>query len=125
MPIFVDWTARLKRFCKHFNIIVNSNDYRECVESNPNSSLKIREVVQVGKPWPLAPHQFRRSLAFYTIRHRLGTTISLKQQYKHLYLQMTEWYTEGGTVARLNNLVIDDKLQGFLDTIKLEETHSL
>ncbi|ELL8699399.1 hypothetical protein RX307_001575 [Escherichia coli] len=122
MPIFVDWTARLKRFCKHFNIIVNSNDYRECVESNPNSSLKIREVVQVGKPWPLAPHQFRRSLAFYTIRHRLGTTISLKQQYKHLYLQMTEWYTEGGTVARLNNLVIDDKLQGFLDTIKLEET---
>lgn len=35
---------------------------------------------------------------------------------------MTEWYTEGGTVARLNNLVIDDKLQGFLDTIKLEET---
>lgn len=121
-PVFANWTNRLKVFCKQFKINVTESDYKECMESNPNSPLKIKESVQTGNPWQLAPHQFRRSLAFYTIRHRLGTTISLKQQYKHLYLQMTEWYTEGGTVARLNDLAIDDKLQEFLDTTKHEET---
>ncbi|MDI7263733.1 hypothetical protein QLY38_16305 [Cronobacter sakazakii] len=121
IPSFANWTFKLKNFCKQFNINVNPSDFKECVESNPNSSLKIREVVQVGKPWPLAPHQFRRSLAFYTIKHRLGTTISLKQQYKHLYLQMTEWYTEGGTLARLKDLTIDNKLQEILYTTKHEE----
>lgn len=121
-PVFVSWTAKLKLFCRQFKINVNASDYKECVESNPNSPRKIQESVNIGQPWQLAPHQFRRSLAFYTIRHRLGTTISLKQQYKHLYLQMTEWYTEGGTIARLNNLAIDDKLKEFLDTTKHEET---
>ncbi|RTP93724.1 hypothetical protein EKN38_25195 [Enterobacter sp. WCHEn045836] len=121
-PAFSNWHNRLRNFCKQFNIKVTESDYQECMDSNPNSFRKIQKTIKQGELWPLSPHQFRRSLAFYTIRHRLGTTVALKQQYKHLYLQMTEWYTEGGTVARLKNLAVDNQLQELLDNTKLEET---
>lgn len=121
-PKFPSWYQRLKIFCKHFQVLINSEDYHECLSSNPNSILKIQKVIKPGQLWPLSSHQFRRSLAFYTIKHRLGTTIALKEQYKHLYLQMTEWYAEGGTMARINNLLIDNHLQELLDSTKLEDT---
>lgn len=117
-----DWNKRLQRFCKQFGLIVTEADYRECVESNPNSQARVKKDVVVGKPWKLTPHQFRRSLAFYTIKHRLGTNISLKQQFKHLYLQMTEWYTNGGRLASLKALKVDSELQQLLDNSNDEST---
>ena len=58
-----------------------------------------KKNVEVGQPWALSTHQFRRTLAFYCIKNRLGTLVALKQQFKHLYLAMTEWYTNGGKLA--------------------------
>lgn len=47
-----------------------------------------------------------RTLAFYCIQNRFGTLVALKQQFKHIYLQMTEWYTNGGKLASLRNLKV-------------------
>lgn len=122
-PIIIgDWSSRLQRFCQQFNIIISQGDLQECIESNPRSKDKIAKSIKVGEPWPLAPHQFRRTLAFYTIKHRLGTTISLKQQFKHTYLAMTEWYTSGGKLARLKSLKIDSELQKMLSNVSNENT---
>ncbi|WCP67035.1 hypothetical protein LYZ37_14620 [Vibrio tubiashii] len=122
-PVLItDWNKRLKRFCKHFNFIVMQEDYQECLDSNPRSQEKIKKAIKVGKPWPLATHQFRRTLAFYCIKNRLGTLVSLKQQFKHLYLAMTEWYTNGGKLASRRDLKVDEQIQKALHEINAETT---
>lgn len=122
--LITGWNLRLKRFCKQFNFVVTEDDYKECIQSNPHSRRRIEESVTIGKPWPLTTHQFRRTLAFYTIKHRLGTKVALKQQFKHLYLSMTEWYTNGGQLASLRDLAVDKKVQQALDEINAEMTAS-
>ena len=120
--LITDWNERLKRFCQHFNFVVTEKDYQECLESNPRSLDKIKKFVIVDKRWPLSSHQFRRSLAFYCIKNRLGTLVALKQQFKHLYLSMTEWYTNGGRLASLHDLKVDTKIQQALEEINAETT---
>ncbi|MFA0615746.1 hypothetical protein AB4582_16165 [Vibrio splendidus] len=117
--LITDWNHRLKRFCKQFNFIVTNEDYQECIRSNPNSIARVNKEVKVGKPWPMTTHQFRRTLAFYCIQKRLSTVVALKQQFKHLYLTMTEWYTNGGRVASLLNLTTDKNIQQTLDNINV------
>ncbi|MCE2595860.1 hypothetical protein [Motilimonas cestriensis] len=122
-PVVIsDWPNRLKRFCKQFNIKVTEANYEECIESNPQSKDLINKYIKIGEPWHLTSHQFRRSLAYYMIKHRIGTTLALKQQFKHLYLSMTEWYSNGGRLAHLKLLKIDSHLQELLDITKEEYT---
>ncbi|GEM77211.1 hypothetical protein [Vibrio sagamiensis] len=114
------WNERLQLLCKQFNFIVTEEDYQECLDSNPQSHERVKKYVVVGKPWHMTTHQFRRSLAFYCIKNRFGTMVALKQQFKHLYLAMTEWYTNGGRLASYRNLVVDEKFQSILDDINAE-----
>lgn len=120
--IITNWNLRLQRFCKQFNFCVTEEDYQECIESNPRSLMRIEKVVVIGQPWHMSSHQFRRSLAFYCIKNRLGTLVALKQQFKHLYLSMTEWYTNGGKLASLRGLKVDTKIQQALEDINAETT---
>lgn len=122
-PVLIsNWNERLRRFCEQFGFIVTEEDYQECLESNPRSLARIKKDVVVGKPWPMSTHQFRRTLAFYCIKNRLGTLVALKQQFKHLYLAMTEWYTNGGKLASLRDLKVDKQVQQSLDEINAETT---
>ncbi|GAD32468.1 conserved hypothetical protein [Photobacterium leiognathi lrivu.4.1] len=122
-PVLIaDWNARLKGFCKQFGFIVTEEDYQECLDSNPKSHEKVKKQVIVGEPWPMTPHQFRRTLAFYCIKNRFGTMVALKQQFKHLYLAMAEWYTNGGKLASYRSLVVDEKIQAMLENINAETT---
>ncbi|MDT3306672.1 hypothetical protein [Shewanella vaxholmensis] len=124
-PVLIrKWQLRLRIFCRQFDILVSQADYQECLESNPNSFAKIQNLVTIGQPWLLSPHQFRRSLAFYAIKYRLTTTVGLKQQFKHLYLAMTEWYANGGQLASMRNLTVDSEIQQALDAINAEMTAS-
>ncbi|MEZ8607000.1 hypothetical protein AB6D06_07230 [Vibrio sp. 10N.239.311.G01] len=122
-PILIlDWNERLKRFCKQFGFIVTSEDYQECITSNPNSIERVKKYVKVGQPWYITTHQFRRTLAFYCIKNRLSTVVALKQQFKHIHLAMTEWYTNGGKLAGLRDLKVDTKIQQALEEINAETT---
>ncbi|PTP25956.1 hypothetical protein CWO07_21010 [Vibrio splendidus] len=122
-PVLItDWNRRLKQFCKQFKFILNEDDYQECLDSNPQSLEKIKKTIKVGQPWPMSTHQFRRTLAFYCIKNRFGTMVALKQQFKHLYLAMTEWYTNGGRLASYRSLVVDEKIQAMLENINAETT---
>lgn len=117
-----DWNKRLQLFCKQHNFVVTESDYQECIESNPRSLEGVRKTVKVGQPWRMCSHQFRRTLEFYCIKNRLGTMVALKQQFKHLYLAMTEWYTNGGRLESFRDLVVDKKLQKVLDENNAETT---
>lgn len=120
--LITGWNHRLQRFCNQFNFIVTEKDFAECLESNPRSLNRVRKDVTVGNPWHMTTHQFRRTLAFYCIKNRLGTLVALKQQFKHLYLAMTEWYTNGGRLASLRDLKVDEQVQKALDEINAETT---
>lgn len=123
VPVLIlNWNARLQRFCQQFNMVVSEEDYQECIESNPRSLQKIKQSVKVGQPWPFSTHQFRRTLAFYCIKNRFGTLVALKQQFKHLYLAMTEWYSNGGKLASYRDLMVDDKVKALLNDINAEST---
>ncbi len=122
-PILIsDWNDRLRRFCQQFGFTVTQEDYQECLKCNPHSLKRVSSNVVVGEPWPMSTHQFRRTLAFYCIKNRLGTLVSLKQQFKHLYLAMTEWYTNGGRLASLRDLKVDEQVQKTLEQINAETT---
>lgn len=120
-PVLIsNWSSRLQRFCRQIGFVVTQEDYQECLVSNPRSIVRIKQSVVIGQPWKLSSHQFRRSLAFYTIKYRLGSKVALKQQFKHLYLAMTEWYTNGGQLASLRDLRLDIDMQKNLDEINTE-----
>jgi hypothetical protein len=109
------WTLRLANYSRLAGLYVTQQDYDECLRANPNSRERIKMHVQTGKCWKLSPHQFRRTLAYFTIKNRLGNAVAIKQQFKHLYLQMSEWYCEGGIPSRLHDVEIDTELQKMID----------
>lgn len=120
--LITSWNKRLQNFCIQFSLTVSEDDYQECLESNPQSIEKIKKTVVVGKPWYLTTHQFRRTLAFYCIKNRLGSLVALKQQFKHLYLSMTEWYSNGGRLASQRDLKVDETIRQTLNEINAETT---
>ncbi|MEH3481099.1 MULTISPECIES: hypothetical protein [Enterobacter] len=119
-----NWTLRLADYSRLVGLRITQEDYEQCVRDNPNSYERIKRNVLIGKYWKLSPHQFRRTLAFFTIKNRLGNAIAIKQQFKHLYLQMSEWYCEGGIPSRLHDIEIDVEFQKMIDVTGYEQiTH--
>lgn len=66
-----------------------------------------RDGIQVGKRWPLAFHQLRRSLAVYAHRSGMVSLPALKMQLQHITQEMSSYYSEG--FSRAVNLVFDKK----------------
>lgn len=65
-----------------------------------------REGIEVGKPWPLAFHQLRRSLAVYAHRSGIVSLPGLKAQLQHITQEMSMYYTDG--FSRAVNMVFDE-----------------
>lgn len=64
-----------------------------------------RNDIEVGKRWPLAFHQLRRSLAVYAHRSGMVTLPALKAQLQHITQEMALYYADGFSRAR--SLVFD------------------
>lgn len=64
-----------------------------------------REGIEVGKRWPLAFHQLRRSLSVYAHRSGMVSLPSLKAQLQHITDEMRAYYADGYSHAV--NLVFD------------------
>ncbi|MES2009434.1 MAG: hypothetical protein V4468_11125 [Pseudomonadota bacterium] len=66
-----------------------------------------RDDIVVGKRWPLAFHQLRRSLAVYAHRSGMVSLPALKAQLQHITQEMSAYYADG--FSRAVNLVFDKK----------------
>ncbi|MCV2354559.1 hypothetical protein LNV09_10330 [Paucibacter sp. B2R-40] len=64
-----------------------------------------RDGLEVGKPWPLTYHQYRRSLAVYAHRSGMVSLPGLKSQLQHITQEMASYYSDG--FCRAVNLVFD------------------
>lgn len=76
-------------------IVIEDSDFMELVQSDQARDFFGDPRFQVGLPWPLTSHQFRRSLAFYASNSGFVSLPSLKVQFKHMTLQMSRYYRNG------------------------------
>ncbi|HEX8596339.1 MAG TPA: integrase [Pseudomonas sp.] len=74
------------------SIIIEKADIEELAATDPRRDFVTDKKFQIGQPWPLSSHQFRRSLAFYGSSSGFISLPSLKKQFKHLTSQMSRYY---------------------------------
>lgn len=114
----------LKAFVKSLGDdgIITQSDYDEVLKNNPNSLEKIQRDIVIGQSWPLAKHQMRRTFAVFVVKNKLGHAIALKQQFKHIHLKMTEWYSNGAIQARVRDIKQDSALSNLVNEVLVEQT---
>ncbi|MCE9970391.1 hypothetical protein ACLH0G_15275 [Aeromonas rivipollensis] len=116
------WNDRLKNYAKSVGAIVDEHTLSECRQLNPRNGGAIDEKVKLGQPWPFLTHQFRRTFACFAVRNGLGHPISIKQQFKHIHVRMSEWYGNGAIESRLQDIKVDSKLINLLNETRIEQT---
>lgn len=78
---------------------VQQSDIDELLRIDPHRNWGAETKFQLGRPWPLSSHQFRRSLALYAQRSGLVSLPSLKRQLQHITLHMSQYYAKGSAYA--------------------------
>lgn len=80
------------------NITIQEEDLAELLRFQ-SFTPDFREKFKVGATWPLHTHQCRRSLSVYTARSNKVSIGAMTAQFKHLTLQMQEYYRRGSIWA--------------------------
>ena len=110
-----------RKIAREAGLYITKEDLDEFKLLNPNCNLgAAAKKIQVGLLWPITLHQFRRTFAVFAKRYNLCSDVAIKQQFKHIYLPMSEWYGEGGIAARLQSISVDDDLKALLDDVSNE-----
>jgi hypothetical protein len=91
------------------DIQITEEDLKELEAFDMFRDWRNEEEFQLGSTWPIASHQFRRSLAVYAARTGLVSLSSLSSHYKHMTLAMTALYAENAAFA-VNMINEDDKV---------------
>jgi hypothetical protein len=103
-----DYTRRtLKNRKPVFSVEIIQADIDELVAFDGLRDWAGDPKFSVGKIWPFASHQFRRSLAVYASRSGLVSLPDLAVQLKHLSQVMTALYTENSAFAE--NFIADER----------------
>lgn len=115
-----------KQLVEEAGAIVNEQDYEEFKLLNPNLNIHAyKQKIVIGKPWAFTTHQLRRTFAVFGKRYNLLSDVAIKQQYKHLYLPMAQWYSEGGVAAKIKHVKVDSELNNLLREVDREVTTQL
>ena len=92
-------------------------DKQEIEEIDFNKNIRDLEI---GLPWEFKTHQFRRSLAIYSIQSGLVSLGALQIQMKHLFREMTLYYGNGASYARKLFDIPKEHIANDLDALKPE-----
>lgn len=92
-------------------------DKQEIEEIDFNKNIRDLEI---ELPWEFKTHQYRRSLAVYSIQSGLVSLGALQIQMKHLFREMTLYYSNGASYARKLFDIPKDHIAYELDTLKPE-----
>ncbi len=80
------------------DFFITSEDLIELSETDENRDFKGDAKFTVGKIWPLASHQFRRSLAFYARNSGFVSLPSVTWQFKHTAREMSQYYARNSNI---------------------------
>lgn len=90
------------------NIEISEADIIELERFDGFRDWRSDNSIQIGKPWPINSHQYRRSLAVYSARSGMVSLGALANQYKHLTETMTSYYRHDQIFA-VNFLASEDQ----------------
>lgn len=96
-------------------LLLTLEDISELNEINFNNDT---EDLQVGEPWIFTSHQYRRSLAVYSIQSGLVSLGVLQIQLKHLFREMTLYYGNGASYAKKLFNVPKEHIANDIDLLK-------
>lgn len=97
--------------------IISSQDKHEVEEIDFNRNY---QEIEIGKKWQITTHQYRRSLAVYSIQSGLVTLGALQIQMKHLFREMTLYYSNGASFAKKLFDTPKDHISKDIETMKPE-----
>ena len=92
-------------------------DKQEIEEIDFNKNIRDLEI---ELPWEFKTHQYRRSLAIYSIQSGLVSLGALQIQMKHLFREMTLYYGNGASYARKLFDIPKEHIANDLDALKPE-----
>ncbi len=81
-------------------ITITEESMKELEEIEYYRDWRSDKKYSIGSLWPFKTHQYRRSLAVYSIQSGLVSLGSLKSQFKHLHREMSYYYQVGSTNAK-------------------------
>jgi hypothetical protein len=82
-----------------FSILIEESDVKELQKISPSADWLSDPKFQIGAIWPIATHQFRRTLAVYAAQSGLVSLPSLKRQLKHITNEMTLYYAASSSFS--------------------------
>lgn len=99
LPSLLDLASH-KDFMDRIVPNIEKEDLEELEQIDPHRAWRREEDYQLGKPWRLTAHQFRRSLALYASRSGLVSLSSLRRQLQHITEEMSMYYARGSAFSK-------------------------
>ena len=96
---YSQWRQRCPGLFQEETIKITSADLNEALLVTPDLDVKKYDV---GRPWPFAYHQLRRTLYVNACRSELVSELSGQWQLKHYYLGMSRHYGRNYSSLELN-----------------------
>lgn len=97
----------LNKHIKELGILATEQDVEEFNRLNPSRIGQLK----VGGTLPkLTPHDFRRSFAVFFKRYGFGSSATIKFQYKHSNIQMSDYYANNSRLQAMEDVLLDKDL---------------
>lgn len=101
-------------------ILITEADIQELEAVDPLRDWRSDSRYQIGKPWKISSHQFRRTMAVFCAQTGLISLPSLKRLLGHLTKVMSLYYTKGCDAQNYNFSLINPSLAKELRQAKAE-----
>ena len=105
---------------KQDEILIDREDLKQLKNINYLKDYDSSSHFQIGSVWTFYFHQYRRTLAVYSIQSGLVSLGSLQWQLKHLFKEMTLYYANGASRAKKIFDLEDDHIALEMNQIKPE-----
>ena len=104
--------SKIYSFGKSIDLVATQEDVDEFNRLNPAREGQLK----VGGLLPkLSPHDFRRSFAVFFKRYGFGSSTTIKFQYKHRNINMSDYYANNAQLQAMEDILLDSDLLELLN----------
>ncbi|AFT73190.1 tyrosine-type recombinase/integrase [Alteromonas macleodii] len=103
----VNMSRRFNKFIQRNNIVATEADVEEFNRLNPTRAGQLKVGGRLPK---LSPHDIRRSFAVFIKRYGFGSSATIKFQYKHSNIQMSDYYGNNARLQAMEDVLMDNDL---------------
>ena len=107
MYVQTNLARQLGNYLIKSGVVATSQDVDEFNRLNPSRTGQLK----VSGPLPkLTSHDFRRSFAVFFKRYGFGSSSTIKFQYKHTNIQMSDYYSNNARLQAMEDVLLDKQL---------------